>query len=369
MTNSQSAEQLRHPILQSARQLLWSKAWAKVQAALFAQRLAIYVFVVLLASVGAYYYWVRTHTIFACQAHGYSAGLYLANCNAPNYGDFEHGAFQFNLEPSVQRWVRNAEVLFLGNSRLQLGFSSPATSQWFAAHSASYYLMGFTYFEDAFFEGALLRRIHPRAKVYIIDVDQFFVTTESPPVRMILHDPEAREKYEAKRFWQPVQELVCRRFAWFCGHQWVLFRSRRTGAYYGEDAFQWKDVPVSYDPVANKKITESQIATATAFLSRFTRGKCVILTIVPYVDTDLGTAEAIARGVGLPLVTPGNLGDLHTFDGVHLDPASAQHWSQAFFKVAGPQIQPCLGNRNTVERQSLPPPTIAHLGSGLATRR
>ncbi len=365
MTDRQIAEPLKRSPRQTSWHFLWSKAWT----VLFAHRLVIYISIVLLASVGAYYYWVRTHTVFACQAHGYSAGRYLAYCNAANYGDFEHGAFQFNLEPTVERWVKNAEVLFLGNSRLQLALSSRPTRQWFADHSASYYLMGFTYFENASFEGPLLQRIRPRAKVFVIDVDRFFVRSESAPAHMVMHDPQAREKYEAKLFWQPVQEFVCRRLTWLCGHQWVLFRSRKTGAYYGEDAFQWKDVPVSYDSVADQNVPESQIAMATAFLSRFTRGKCVILTVVPYVGTDLGTAEAIAKGVGLPLVTPGNLEGLHTFDGVHLAPASAREWSRAFFKVAGPLIQACLANENTPERQALIPVTTARLGSSPATTR
>ena len=42
------------------------------------------------------------------------------------------------------------------------------------------------------------------------------------------------------------------------------------------------------------------------------------------------------------LVVPQNLDGLQTFDGTHLDHASAERWSEAFFKTAGPQIQKCL---------------------------
>jgi hypothetical protein len=54
--------------------------------------------------------------------------------------------------------------------------------------------------------GQLLDRIHPHAKVYIINVDGFFEQSETAPVKTILHDPTARDKYEAKRFWQRVHE-------------------------------------------------------------------------------------------------------------------------------------------------------------------
>ena len=110
----------------------WSKAWEF----LFAHRLMIYICVLLVASIGAYGYGIRTRTIFACQADGYSADRYVAYCNGANYADYEHGAFQFNLEPSVQDSVRNADVLFLGNSRTQVAFSTAPTEQWFSANSA-----------------------------------------------------------------------------------------------------------------------------------------------------------------------------------------------------------------------------------------
>src|SRR5580692_6217704 len=172
MMNWQSAKQRRQPEIKTALAVAplpntWIKAWE----GLFAHRLMIYICMLLVASIGAWGYGIRARTIFACQADGYSADRYVASCNGANYGDYEHGAFQFNLEPSVQDSVRNADVLLLGNSRLQLAFSTVQTEQWFSANSARYYLMGFTYYENALFAGELLDRIHPHAKIYIINVD------------------------------------------------------------------------------------------------------------------------------------------------------------------------------------------------------
>jgi hypothetical protein len=59
-------------------------------------------------------------------------------------GDYEHGAFEFNLEPTAQNFAKNVDVLFLGNSRLQVAFSTVATTNWFSAASARYYLLGFS---------------------------------------------------------------------------------------------------------------------------------------------------------------------------------------------------------------------------------
>jgi hypothetical protein len=314
------------------------KAWE----CLSASRPTIYICAILVATLVAYGYELRTGTIFSCQADGYSTDRYLAYCNGENYADYEHGAFYFDLEPSSQNFSKNADVLFLGNSRLQVAFSTAATADWFSAASARYYLMGFSYFENVIFAEQLLRRIRPRARVYVINVDDFFNRSETTPVKAIVHDPEARRRYEVKRLWQRVHEPICKTFAVLCGHKFVIFRSRETGAYHTEGAAQREITPVSYDQVINKNVVNRNTAAATDFLSHFTQGKCVILTMIPFVGTKIGNANAIAKGVGVELMTPGILEGLQTYDGYHLDQPSAQRWSQAFFQAAGSRIRSCL---------------------------
>jgi hypothetical protein len=320
----------------------------KVQEALFANRPTVYVCVVLVAVLASYAYWLRTQSIFSCQADGYNADRYLAYCHGANYAEYEHGAVYFDLEPAVQNFARNADVLFLGNSRLQVAFSTAATADWFSAASARYYLLGFSYFENMTFAEKLLRKIHPRAKVYVINVDDFFERSETEPMKTISHDPEAvRNQYETKRLWQQPHERICKTFAALCGTKFVIFRSRETGAYYTEGAFQHTTVPVSYDQVINKDVVIRNTAAAADFLSQFTKGSCVILTNVPFVGTKIGNANAIGAGLGMKLVIPEVSEGLQTFDGYHLDKPSAEHWSQAFFQAAGSKIQSCLGEQRT----------------------
>jgi hypothetical protein len=314
---------------------------------LFVQRPAVYICAILAAALLAYEYQLRTQSIFSCQADGYNTDRYLAYCNGTSYADYEHGAFQFDLEPSVRDFARDADVLFLGNSRLQVAFSTSATVDWFSAASARYYLMGFSYFENVIFAEALLRKIRPRAGVYVINVDNFFDRLESVPVKTIFHDPEARNRYEVKRFWQRLHEPICKSIAKFCGTKFVIFRSRQTGAYYTEGAFQPQIVPVSYDQAVNQNVVDSNTAAAVDFLSHFAQGKCVILTTVPFVGTKIGNANAIALGLGEKLVTPGNLDGLQTYDGYHLDRPSAERWSRDFFLAASSQIRSCLEEQGT----------------------
>ena len=151
-------------------------------------------------------------SIFACQAPGYSADRYLAYCGGGNYADFEHGAFFYNLEPPALDYARNADVLVLGNSRLQVALSNDATADWFKRAKASYYLLAFSYNEDMVFTEELLRRINPRASVYIINVDDFFERRETAAAKTILHDPDARSRYEWKRFCATAASADLRRF-------------------------------------------------------------------------------------------------------------------------------------------------------------
>ena len=181
---------------------LGSQTLAKPREGLFANHWALYIGVVLLVALASYAYWLKTRSIFACQAQGYSADRYLAYCGGGNYADFEHGALYYNLEPPALDNARNADVLVLGNSRLQVALSNEATADWFKNASARYYLLAFSYNENMNFTEELLRRMNPRASVFIINVDDFFDRRETAAAKTILHDPEAQSRYEWKHFSQ-----------------------------------------------------------------------------------------------------------------------------------------------------------------------
>jgi hypothetical protein len=323
---------------------------SKLREGLFASRPTTYICVILATTLAASVYKFRTESIFSCEATGYSSDRYIAECNGAGYGDYEHGAFGFDLEPSAQNFARNADVMFLGNSRLQLAFSTGATADWFSAASARYYLLGFTFSENVTFVEWLLRRIRPQARVYVINVDDFFDRSESPPAKVVLHDPEARNRYEVKRFWQRVHEPICKSFPALCGDNLVYFRSRETGAYTKRPGKQ-KAEPISYDQVISRNVVNSNTASAIDFLSHLPIDrKCVILTMVPTVGTKIGNVSAIATALGENLITPDIPAGLQTFDGSHLDQPSAERWSKAFFQAAGSKIRSCLEEQHASNR-------------------
>lgn len=285
---------------------------------------------------------LREYGIFSCSASGYGSDIYLGYCGATSYGDYDHGAIWFGLEPTATAAAKNAQVLFIGNSRTVFGFSSKASADWFSSLSASYYLLGFSHWENYTFEAPLLRKLQPKAKVYVINIDSFFEGSETGPGRTVMRDPSAASHYKQKRQWQAIHKAICSNFDAACGHEIAIFRSRSTGAW-RMNGGRFTSEPVSYSEDRDQNMFASYTALGGKFLSELPGDNaCKILTIVPTVKTGLGTAQAIAAVLGLKLVAPTPPG-LTTFDGVHLDPESAQRWSAAFLDEAGPQIRKCLG--------------------------
>jgi hypothetical protein len=309
-----------------------------------AARSGLYILLVLAVVLGAGAYSLRRHGIFSCSASGYGSDGYLSYCNATGYGDYDHGAIWFGLEPAASGAAASAQVLFLGNSRTEFAFSSEATADWFSSRSMTYYLLGFSHDENYTFEAPLLRKIRPKASVYVINIDSFFQRSETGPGKTVMRDESAKNRYEEKREWQSIHKAICTAFKAVCGSEGAFFRSRSVGAWTVTGG-PFPSEPVSY----NNDIDQDALATYTELGSKFLGGlfadrECTILTIVPTVNTRIGTAKATAAALGLKLVAP-SLTGLVTFDQVHLDPQSAQIWSSAFLEQAGPQIQRCLSEQ------------------------
>jgi hypothetical protein len=322
---------------------------SKKALALLGSHPGIYACIIVAVALIAYAYHFRTYTIFACKADGYSTDQYVAYCNGAGFGDYEHGAFWYDLEPAAENSARDADVLVLGNSRLQVALSTAATAEWFSTASARYYLLGFSYNENLAFAEEVLRKMRPRARVYVIEVEDFFKRYETPPMRAILHDPQTRERYERKRRWQRVHEPICKALPALCGDGPVIFRSRENGAYTKKTDTP-RPTPVSYDQAIGEDAVKAETAVALDFLARLpVPRECVILTMVPTVDTKIGNVSAIAKALGRNLLTPEMLAGLQTFDGSHLDRSSAERWSQAFFRAAGPRIRSCLERQRAAQ--------------------
>jgi hypothetical protein len=288
---------------------------------------------------------LRVQGIFACPDVGSGGDRYVAYCNASGFGDFDHGAFWFALEPEARRNAAAADVLFVGSSRMQFAFSTQATARWFAANGARHYLLGFSHTETVQFTGPLLAELRPSARAYVINVDRFFDDRLTPPARAILKDGESAARYREKRSWLGLHRWVCGSWPTLCGNEFAFVRNRADGSWLLGGAGAVRASAVGDGKAGDRERWNTYIALAREFVARLPVGsECTFLTIAPYEDTMIEEATAIAAALGLPLVSPRPDG-LRTFDGSHLDPPSAERWSAAYLDAVGPRLQECLRPR------------------------
>lgn len=291
---------------------------------------------------------IRINGVFACQSANPDANQYLAYCQATGFGDYDHGAFWFNLEGKAVDAASRAKVLFLGNSRMQFGLSSEYLDEWFASQAISYYLLGFSHMENYRFALPLVAKLRPAANAYVVNVDLFFEDRLSPPANDIMTNKEALNRYLEKRRWQYVHETLCKAAAFLCRKEVAFFRTRSNGAWVRKGGeFSGRETLVSYDDTVDKDM----LARYERLIPNLINGlgvkkNCIILTNTPQSGTSIGTATAFANRLNLPLVAP-RIDGLKTFDGSHLDPGSATRWSAAFIESIAPHLRNCLGDSAT----------------------
>lgn len=312
------------------------------------KRPGLFILVVLIGIVGGAATGLRSNGIFACQSANPDSDQYLAYCQATGFGDYDHGAFWFELEAPAIDAASDAEVLFLGNSRLQFGLSSEYLDDWFESQSISYYLLGFSHMENYTFTKPLLAKLAPSAGAYVINVDLFFEDGATAPANDVMTNQDAPTRYAEKRRWQILHGALCGAAGFFCGDEVAFYRSRSTGAWVRKGGdFHGRGGVVSYDDAVDHKMLSRYQGVGIALLDELpVSRKCVILTNTPQSNTTIGTARVLADELNLPLVAP-RVDGLMTFDGSHLDVGSAARWSTAFVETMAPHLHGCLNGNDS----------------------
>jgi hypothetical protein len=323
----------------------------------------LYLLLVLLLGLlgGPVFYWTEAAWGFAACRASDQPGAYLAACDTLAFGDYEHDAYWFGLEPEAIRSMQQADVLFLGNSRLQFAFSTPPTDAFFAARDTRYHLLGFGYGESSRFPRRLLQRYPASPKLVIINADPFFQDIPSPVAAEMERDPHhALLDGIDKLIFDRLQPLLCR-IPFFCSAATPsTYRDRRSGQWV------WRGILAPASTVAgpitaSKPIpwSEQSLPAWQAEAERFLDGldiprQCVLLTGIPTPATDAeGMATAIGKRLGLTVILPAE-DHLTALDNSHLSAESADRWSAAFFAAAAPTIDACLSRVSATA--SLAPP-------------
>jgi hypothetical protein len=284
--------------------------------------------------------------IFACPAaYGKSPSL-LVECNATDYGEYYHGAVWFGLARQVRKNAAAANVLFLGNSRMQFALSSQSTDDWFVSRKVSYYLFGFDDEESVQFTAPILAEIKPQAKAYVINVDRFFREDLSPYAVDLVSKPNAQQRVELKSALQPIHRMVCTVLSKLCGRSPAMFAKVENGQWTVAGLVPRFTIERADWPVDEAKVAQWK-AVAEPFIESLPVDRsCVVLTYVWTTANDRADAEALAQSLGVAFVSP-QLAGLTTIDESHLDRPSAERFSYAFFEQAAPYLSHCLDGART----------------------
>ncbi len=311
-------------------------------------RVRLYSFLIITAAAIGFLSGARFSGIFACQSPDDPSEEYLAYCNVTNYGDYDHGAFWHDLEPTATAAAAAARVLFVGNSRMQFALSTGEVDSWFRAQNNSYYLLGFSHNENHKFFTSLLQRLQPEAKMFVLNVDDMFTDKLTGPASDVMYGRESPNRYTQKKYWQRVHSVVCGSLGAICGHDMSFIRKRANGAWIFRGAdFLAQTASAENSVLYDSSIAQDRVGAYTERANAFLKGisaenECIVLMNTPGSATSAGTVAAVAEALRLPLVAP-RLEGLRTFDGSHLDVDSASRWSALFVEELAPHVRRCLG--------------------------
>ena len=287
----------------------------------------------------------------SCRVRGYGDDRFLAYCYSKLYGDYEHGALYYGSEPAAFDSIRRAQVIFIGNSKTQAGFSSRAVRTWFRDRGIRYFVLGFGYEEWSAFALAVLKSSGAAPKVLVINADPFFSEKLSPPAQEALAGGLSyRFRLRLKMLFQRLHRGVCAVAPDNCPDSAPsIFRSVTDGQWFWVGPMV-PDTSLPLDRSRQRQLTPAELAAATEIGGRFLDAirldrRCVILTGIPNSDSDSpAVAAALAAALETRSILPPEDG-LSTLDHTHLSLASAEAWSGQFVEAISPILRDCLVQR------------------------
>jgi hypothetical protein len=287
----------------------------------------------------------------SCDPRWREPGLFLAYCSNPNFADYEHGAYYLGLEAEAVANARTADVLFLGNSKLQYAFSTDVTRRYFAQRAIPYYLLGFGYTERSPFAISLVEKLAIKPEVIVVNADPFFWTDISEPAKAVMGGSAFTMSEYVKRYaLNRVHDTTCSLFGELCRPvSGAIYREAATGAWILKGEFD----PFAAAPIYGPPETTLQIGLAPAIeeaqrligVTGIEPG-CVVLTDTPNQHADATDfVQALAAEMGFTVILP-NVLNIATVDGGHMHGTSARRWSAAFLSELSPVLDRCLAGHS-----------------------
>jgi hypothetical protein len=302
---------------------------------------------VLSSLVGSVTYWARgqERPFATCNPEGADDSNFVAGCTSHLFGDYEHGALFFGLEPEAIAHLRRAQVLVLGNSSAMFAFSTRATEDAFRELGARFYVMGFGYGELSRFPLAMIRKYDLRPQAIIINADPFF--GDSTHFQNVVNGEVGTYfRYRLQKYFQRAQKMLCTRPSsgdFFCSKERTIYRSIADGRWELE---KYVTNPNRFPVVAGPDVQLGDFANRRKVARSFREqirlaDKCIVITNVP---TDAPTSEfakSVAADINATyLASP--FDGYHTIDHIHLAREDAERWSTEFLGRVMNTLRDCV---------------------------
>jgi hypothetical protein len=235
--------------------------------------------------------------------------------------------------------LREADILFVGSSRMMFALRSRVITPWATAHGVKYYALGFGHRDGDEWVLDVIRRHDLRPKVVVVNVDGFFGRARSEWANRVRRDSafgaakaqlEGEIGHEMRR---AIHQVIPNwidlygRPGFPFGNEFIAYRSRENGTW---SITPWP-APSMAAPAADfgvMQVGERIGAPARAFKEEMERrGARLVLTYVPTPDGGPGNPVALGAMLGVPVVGM-DVDGLTSHDGSHLSEESAVFWSQ-----------------------------------------
>lgn len=261
------------------------------------------------------------------------------------WDDLDHDAFYHAIEPRIPSRIRLADVIFVGNSRVQFGLDASQTASFFKSRQMKNYNLSFGYNQKSAWALTLLKKFRARPGWIVINADPFFQGSVSYPGDRSLERPwfnattrsaEAQASLVQRRILEKWSFPRLRAFNAFGNNDSPVFRSVTQGSW-ELSAIPVYANPEKESPVYDVPAEAGDLQVDWQALGDFmgfarSRGCKVVLINIPHSrrpESSKALTRLIAQDQNVPFLDCDEAG-LTTFDGQHLTKQSAQLYTSRF---------------------------------------
>jgi hypothetical protein len=244
-------------------------------------------------------------------------------------GHIDHHVLYHGIDARVRERLREADLLFLGNSRLMFALESRIMRALLPPGTVDYYVLGFGHEEQDDFPLAIIRAFDVRPQLVVVNADQFFASDSSEWAERVVEesDFDAWKVQVEGEIAHSVRRLLHRVVPHYVDlrrgeREVVLYRSRDDGTWFVANDFG-SGGSFDWPPDDQQQPTLEALRHATDFKRELeARGARMVLCVVPAPEVSLHRARMMAAHLGAPLLVP-DAAELRTIDGSHLSYDSA----------------------------------------------